>query len=291
MLPASGDLLYFIEVAQTLNLSRAAERLGVSQPTLSLSLKRLEESVGISLFVRSTKGVVLTPAGKKLLGGARSLLEEWGQLASSARRDQDEVTGRYRLGCHASVALYTLPFVLPELLKEFPELDVSLAHDLSRRIAEDVISLRLDLGLVINPVEHPDLVIQPLFDDEVTFWTLRKPTRHQDVTGDDAVLICDPDLLQTQHLLKSMSRAGLKFRRVIHSSSLEVITSLVAAGAGVGLLPGRVATRTPSEGIVRLPDAPAFKDRLTLVYRIEGRKLRSLQTIAAKIKSLLLKQK
>ncbi|MBI3558282.1 MAG: LysR family transcriptional regulator [Deltaproteobacteria bacterium] len=198
MLPSAAELQYFIEVASTLNVSRAAERLGISQPTLSLAIQRLETSFGLPLLIRSKSGVRLTQAGQKLVTQARGLLLDWEKIRGDALKDASEVSGRYVIGCHPSVALYSLPHVLPELVEQHQGLDIKLVHDLSRKITEDVVSFKIDFGIVVNPTEHPDLVIKLLCTDEVSVWGA-SPARNADV------LICDPELLQTQSLLKQLS--------------------------------------------------------------------------------------
>src|SRR3990167_8816805 len=108
MLPSAAELEYFLEVSSTLNLSRASERLGISQPSLSLAVKRLEQSVGNSLFVRHKQGVTLTQAGKQLVLHARQLLQYWENTKSQALASQQEVQGYFTLGCHATIAIYML---------------------------------------------------------------------------------------------------------------------------------------------------------------------------------------
>ena len=278
MLPSPAELTYFVEVANTLNISRASERLGISQPTLSLAIKRLEHSFGVPLLIRSKTGVKLTQAGQNLLMHARTLITDWQNLRGDALKTETEVRGQYSIGCHPSVAVYSLPTFLPRLLKENPELDLRLVHDLSRKITEDVISFKVDFGIVVNPTEHPDLVIKLLCKDEVSLWisTGKDP--------DTSVLICDPELLQTQALLKLLSRRERPFKRTITSPNLEVITSVVAAGAGVGILPGRVATHLRALGLKPFEkDGPRIQDRICLIYRADAQKSFSGKTLARAI--------
>ena len=276
MLPSPSDLTYFIEVATVLNLSRAAERLGLSQPSLSLSIQRLEHEIGAQLFIRSKKGVSLTSAGKVLLTSSRELMHKWESIRERALSSETQVKGVVKIGCHPSVALYSLPGFLPQILNQFKELEIQLLHDLSRKIVERIISLEIDLGIVVNPVKHPDLVIHKLCEDEVTYWTASdKSFNSNNINSDEKVLICDPDLIQTQSLMKSKKPEYKEFNRYLTSSNLEVVTSLTASGCGIGILPGRVAGLSPN--LKRLQSAPVFKDEICLVFRIENR-----QTIAVK---------
>ncbi len=269
MLPSPAELQYFLEIANTQNISRAAERLGISQPTLSLAVRRLEDSIGVPLLIRTKSGVKLTKAGDKLVVRARSLVQQWTDLKDETKKDQDLVSGAYTVGCHPSVALYSLGFV-SNLLEQNPGLEIKLIHDLSRKITEDVISFKIDFGIVVNPTRHPDLVIRPLLRDEVTFWKSELSTKQQDPFTGEGVLICDTDLLQTQSLLKQVKQKKMEFGRTITSSSLEVIANLVVDGAGIGILPGKVAGRYKGQGIKKVNNAPQFHDRICLVYRADA---------------------
>jgi LysR family transcriptional regulator, cell division regulator len=281
MFPSPSDLQYFIEVSHTLNISRAAERLGISQPTLTLAVKRLEHSFGVPLLIRSKSGVRLTQAGLQLVSQARLLLYEWERIRGDAIRNESEVRGRYLIGCHPSVAIYSLPDFLPELLQENPALEIKLVHDLSRKITEDVISFKVDFGIVVNPWDHPDLVIKPLLTDEITLWTGKKPSPLQDPSSGEGVLICDPDLVQSQVLMKQMAKREIIFRRIVTTSSLEVITALVSAGAGVGILPGRVAQAAGLKLLMK--EAPKFSDKICLIYRADAQRSKASRLVAKKI--------
>jgi DNA-binding transcriptional LysR family regulator len=260
-LPTPAELRYFLAVAENSNVSRAAERLGVRQPTLSLALQRLEHSVGAKLLERSKSGVRLTPAGRVLQGRARELLEVWESARAGVRKSLDEVAGRYVLGCHPSVALYSLPAVLDKVLRERTALEISLRHGLSREILEDVVSRRADFGLVINPVRSPDLVLRELAKDEVGFW--KAPGAQEDL------LIWDPELFQARSLVHEMEKKGRAFARTLSTANLEFAAHAAAAGVGIAILPARVARLHGAGKLKPLPAWPVFKDRLFLVYRPE----------------------
>jgi DNA-binding transcriptional LysR family regulator len=280
MIPSSNELLYFIEVSNTLNISRAAERLGISQPTLTLAVQRLEHSFGVPLLIRTKSGVKLTQTGQRLVSQARSLMDDWERIRDDALRNESELRGRYVVGCHISIALYSLPSFLPQLLQANPELEIKLIHDLSRRITEDVISFKVDFGIVVNPWQHPDLVIKKICEDDMTLWTAKKPSPLQDPFSGEAILLCDPELVQSQFIQKQLGKNGMLFKRVVATSSLEVITALVAEGGGIGILPGRVALRLPTLELKKLRDAPKFHDVCSLIYRADAQRSKASREIA-----------
>jgi LysR family transcriptional regulator, cell division regulator len=283
MMPSASEISYFLEIASTLNLSRAAERLGISQPSLSSAVQRLETSVGTALFIRSKKGVTLTQAGKQLQIHARDLLQKWKSIKGQALASTYEVQGSYTIGCHPSVALYSLGGFLPDLMESHPQLEIKLKHDISRKITESVIRMETDIGIVVNPIRHPDLMIRKLCKDEFSFWVGEGRRKIQDFRSGEAVVICDPELLQTQDLMRNLKKSGISFHRILTSPNLEVIRTLVASGAGIGAIPGRVATSDFTQSLKRIPNAPFFHDEICILYRIENKSVRSIQVISEKI--------
>jgi DNA-binding transcriptional LysR family regulator len=263
MIPSPYDIYYFHAVCETLNLSRASERLGVVQPTLSQALKRLETSIGKPLFIRSPSGLTLTRVGEEFHFKSKTLFADWERLTQSLNDLDHTPSGKFIIGCHTSVAMYSLHHFMRELM-EFSQLEISLIHGLSREMTEMIISRKIDIGLVINPVRHNDLVLKNLCTDRVGFWRTKKT--HEDV------LICDESMGQVQSLLKK----GPPFKRIIHSSSLEVIAELASTGTGLAILPEKVAVKF--KGLLPARDY-WFSDELYLAYRVDASKTAGFKAI------------
>lgn len=278
MYPNLNDLHYFIEIARTGNVTQAAVRLGVTQPTLSVAIVRLENSLGEKILLRSKKGVKLTPAGRILLAHAKGLIFDWEKVQSKALASHIETKGVFKIGCHPSVAIYSLPKALASLLQENTELEITLLHDLSRKVLDEIIAVNIDIGIVVNPFRHPDLVIKKVCTDEVKLW-------HAQGSYNTDVIIADLDLLQTQSILKKFKKSDLATKRFIKSSNLEVITALTKAGAGLGLIPTRVAQQESS--LQALQGSPIFKDEICLAYRMESRSIKAVQVIADAIQKAM----
>jgi len=275
MLPSSSDLTYFLEIAHAGNLTHAANRLGVSQPSLTLAMQRLEQSVGTDLFIRSRQGVKLTKAGDRLLLEARKLMSQWEELRQSTLESMNEIRGRFVIGAHPSVSRYSLPLFLPEILTEHQQLEIELTHDLSRNITHKVLAMEVDIGIVVNPEPHPDLVMKSLCEDVVTLWKGKS-------LKNTKVLVCEPSLLQTQKIQSKLARAGFEFDRVIQSGNLEVIARLTDTGVGMGILPTRVA-EAESKDLTPVKNAPVLKDIIQLIYRVENRQVRAIQALSQAI--------
>lgn len=277
MLPAT-ELTYFIEVANTQNLSRASEKLGISQPSLSVAIKRLETSVGTNLLIRHKRGVTLTQAGKQLLTNAKKLLQDWDDMRAQSLAAHSQIQGTVTLGCHPSLALRYLPTFLPNLLSKHPNLNIQLFHDISRNITEKVINLSVDVAIVVNPMKHADLIIRKLNDDTVTFWQAANNTRKApSLQSGLATIICDPELPQPQSLLKK-----IRYARILSSSNLELIANLTAHGCGIGILPTSIASHTSK--LKPVLNAGAYHDQICLIYRHENRDIKIIKTVIEAIK-------
>lgn len=284
MLPTATDLSYFLAVVETLNIRRAAQQLGIAQPSLSLAIRRLEVTIGAPLLIRNNSGVQLTRAGKQLVPKARVLLSDWSKIRSDADKNKVEVTGRYLLGCPEGIGLYTLPGFLPKLLKTHPTLEFELIHDVSSRITDDVLNGKIDFGLVANPFRHSDLVIQRICCDNVHLWVGASVQPSQDLRSGHAVLITVPIFSSLAHI----SSKQMSFARTITTRSLHTVARLVAAGAGIGMLPDRVAALFRETGI-RPFQQEIFNltHDICLIYRSDAHRSPGSRRLATEIRTAL----
>ena len=285
------ELRNFEEVARLGNISRAAQQLGLTQPALSWSIKKIEESLGVELFHRSRQGVVLTKAGSTFLARSRQLNQAWRALTESLIEDEDRIGGEFTLGVHATIAGFTLPRFCPPLLTQHPNIQFKLIHDLSRRISEGVISFEIDYGIVVNPPKHPDLTIAELFEDEIRLWSHQNPSPLQLRDQSQSIVICHPDMVQTETMLQLAYEKGLlKGKRIMYTPQLELIAAMVAAGGGLGLLPASVARSHPSGALVPVPDSPTHRDVISLIWRGEAQRSPTARIIRETIIHELRKQ-
>ena len=202
------------------------------------------------------------------------------------RRKEDEVIGSFKLGCHPSVALYSLSKFLPALTKKYPGLKIDLVHDLSRNIAEKVASCDVDYGIVVNPVSHPEFVINKLATDEITLWAHSSLAKVKDFDPFKQTLICDQNLVQVTSLLKKNTKSKKSFPRIIQSSSLEVVSDLVRSKVGVGILPAKVAMRGSQNKLISLSHLfGSYQDQICLIYRAD-----TPRTVAHKAITLAIKE-
>jgi DNA-binding transcriptional LysR family regulator len=282
MLPSPTDLHYFKETAAKLNLTKAAQSLRITQPSLSIAIKRLEETLGEELFVRSKKGVTLTQAGLQLLSHTSLLLDTWQQVQTKALASMHEMQGKYVIGCHPSVAIFSLPLFLPQVMSSFPHLELELAHDSSLRITEKVISSQIDLGIVVNPIPSNELIVVKLCLDEVCLWS-KSPKVDMSSVGRDNLLMMPSGPTSSQVVLKELLKKCASTPRIIQSTSFEAIRELVGSSSCLGILPTRVAkgSKVP---LYKVSKSPAFTDQICLVLRTENRKIFAVKSLVEIIK-------
>lgn len=261
MISTATEIEYFVEVYQTRHVSKAAIRLGVTQPTLTLSLQKLEEKLGTRLFHRTKQGVVPTEQGTLFYRKSHALLDCWTDVYRGIQQSTSEIQGRFKIGCHQSVGAYTLPKFLDQISKQAPSIEIELVHDLSRKITEGVVSYNLDLGFVVNPVRHPDLVLRKLGEDRVLFWKSRSAVQVP------KKIFADVNLIQMQDILRRTHSKELNGWSLISTSSLELIRTLTLRGQGIGILPERVAKADGADLVPYDSSLPTYEDKLFLAYR------------------------
>lgn len=236
----------------------AAKLLGIGQPSLSESIQRLETDADRIFFYRSKSGIQLTPEGRVFLKSAQSVLLACRNLDRSLPEGAVFGNQEIVIGCHPTVAIYSLPSALAELKRKAPDFKVSLVHEQSRSIQAEVQRGRIDLGIVINPSYTPDLIIKNVGTDEVGIWSDKSESVHDTV-------ICNPELIQTQLILKKWKK---KPKKIISTNSLELICLLTARQIGYGIIPGR-AVQISAPTLVKLNALPVHEDTIAIVYRPE----------------------
>ena len=235
------DIEYVVAVADENHFGRAAERCNVSQPTLSVQVRKLEEALGLVLFERGNRRVMLTPAGQSVIRQARAVLAEAQRLLALASEGRGApLTGRLVLAAIQTLGPYLFPLVLRSLRQEFPLLALALSEARTAEILEGLRDGRIDAALISLPVPMSGLTVSPLF---VEPFLLACPSDHAlaqggalratDIAGPDLLLLDEGNCLRDQ----AVAACGAGSAAGRHATSLETLRSMVAAGAGYTLLP------------------------------------------------------
>ncbi len=198
MRPTIRQLEYLVAVADHLNFRRAAEAAHVSQPGLSAQIRQLEQTLGVQLFERDRRRVVITEAGREAAARARAILSEMDDLGEAARGFRRPLAGPLHLGVIPSVAPYLLPRVLPGVRQRHPELRLLLREDTTDRLVGALAEGKLDIALLALEAPLGDNHRQPLFVDP---FVLAAPSQHRlakharvresDLEGEEVLLLED----------------------------------------------------------------------------------------------------
>ena len=244
------DLKYLIALADHRHFGRAAEASFVSQPTLSTQIKKLEDELGVQLFERAPRKVMLTPVGEEIIQRARGIVAEVESMRELARRSQDPESGSLRLGAFPTLAPYFLPHAVPALQAALPRLELLLVEEKSDVLLAQLREGRIDAALLALPVHDEQLHMEPLFDEP--FWlatyhdgplSSKTEVRMDELAQYDLLLLEDGHCLREQ-ALDVCRLSGAKERPGFRATSLETLRQMVAAGAGITLLPA-LAVRPP----------------------------------------------
>jgi LysR family transcriptional regulator, hydrogen peroxide-inducible genes activator len=251
------DLRYLLAVAEHEHFGRAAETCGISQPTLSVQLRKLEESLGVTLFERSSKTVTPTAACALLIGHVRAAVAEADAILAVARSLQDPLAGRFRLGIIPTLAPYLLPLIFAPLRDALPALEVEPWEDQTTVLLKRLRGHELDAALLATEVDGPDLASQPLFDEPfLAALPPEHPLAGRAVVAEadlapDILVLADGHCLRDQ-TLEACGRSGA-LGSTLRASSLSTLLNMVAAGYGTTLLPGLAAGAAQDAGIVLRP--------------------------------------
>lgn len=283
-LPSSKDLIFFYELANELHFSRAAKKLNISQPALTISVKRLESLLNAPLFVRHAHGVTLTRTGKKLQADTKHLLLSWENTISGVKEVNQFENSKIIIGCHSTL----MPFmrkIVANLLSQHPKLEIHFHHDTSVRIADGVLKGDIDIGLVTDPQIHQDIVLQPFTQTEFHFWVSIDHQEKLDLYAENTVILCHPLLPPTQHLINKLQKKikhPLRFSTMNH---LEALVAMTVEGYGIGILPSAYTQAFFGDKLKIIPNTPVYKKPLYLAYRSENKY--ALQDILKAIKKLV----
>ncbi|GEM35071.1 putative hydrogen peroxide-inducible genes activator [Nocardia neocaledoniensis NBRC 108232] len=291
--PTLSQLRAFVAVAEYRHFGTAAARLTVSQPTLSQALASLENGLGLQLIERSTRRVLVTAAGMRLLPQAMATLEAADRFVASATGDG--LGGVLRLGIIPTVAPYVLPELLPELRRKLPSLVPQVVEDQTARLLDALRTGVLDVALLALPTDAPGLVEIPLYSEEFVLVT---PRGHELAGRTDLSVPALADLplllLDEGHCLRDQTLEVCRTAEVhpgavgdTRAASLTTVVQCVAGGLGVTLVPEMAVAAETARGTLdtaRFAD-PAPGRTIGLAYRASSARAEDYEYLAAVIRS------
>ena len=237
------ELQYIVAVAQERHFGRAAERVFVTQPALSLAIKKLEEELGATIFERRRNQITLTPLGERIVHQAQRVLEEADQIKILAAQGKDQLVGPLRFGVIATVGPYILPDLVPLLNARAPKMPLELEENLTLNLAGMLKNGKLDVIMIALPFDEPMIMTQALYDEPFKAlvpvghpWQKKKLIDSRQL-GSEKVLLPHAGHCFRQQVLDACPELSRSDAEGWQGNSLETIRQMVASGLGITVLP------------------------------------------------------
>lgn len=273
------ELRYIVAVAQEHHFGRAARRCFVSQPTLSIAIKKLEEELSVSLFDRSSNDIITTEAGERIVAQARRVLEEADLIKHLANAEQNELEGALKLGLIFTVAPYLLPKLIVSLRGSAPKMPLMLEENYTHILTESLKRGDLDAIVAAEPFQEAGIVTEPLYD-EPFFVIVPKGHAFEELDAvtpqmlaEEQVLLLTEGNCMRDNILSSCSELAAKQKiqgltNTLQGSSINTIRHMVASGLGISIMPATALTENDHLLFSIIPfETPAPQRRVMLAYR------------------------
>jgi len=257
------ELKYIVAVARERHFGRAAEACFVSQPTLSVAIKKLEDELGVVLFERGSTEVSLTACGERIVVQAQRVLDEAARVKELARQGKDPLTGALRVGVIYTIGPYLLPTLVRQLLKDSPQMPLLLNENFTVKLLELLKNGEIDVAIMALPLPDSGVMIQPVYDEQFVVavprthpWAKRRAVSAEDLKKETMLLLGSGHCFRDQVLevcpeLSRFSTGAEGIQKTFEGSSLETIRHMVASGLGVTVLPGSsVPEKVPRDSLI-----------------------------------------
>lgn len=284
------ELRYLVNLDKERHFGRAAERSFVSQPTLSVALKKLEDELGVMLFERNRGEARPTPVGERIIEQARRVLAEARRVEDIAKEGRDELSGPLRIGAIYTVGPYLLPSLVPRLKQAAPQMPLVIEENFTAVLLEQLRDNELDVAILALPVDLTGLAAWPVYDErfvvlmppEHPFSQLAEiPARK---LGGEPLLLLGPGHCFREQVIEACPKCvdpDANGPRPQTGSSLETIRHMVISGLGITVLPlGSVENRPEDNSLVARPFvAPEPSRRVGLVWRKSFPRARAIEVL------------
>lgn len=275
------ELRYVLAVSRERHFGRAAQACFVSQPTLSVGIKKLEEELGLVIFERGSSEITLTPVGEQIVAQAERILQEADNLKFIAQQSGDPLAHPLRIGAIYTIGPYLLPQILPIMQQRAPAMQLIIQESFTHQLREQLKRGKLDVIIISLPFAEPGIVTQPLYDEPFQLaipaqhaWA-RKTSIAPKSLGKETVLLLGEGHCFRDQVLKICPQLGTHqaesgIQQTLEGSSLETIRYMVTSGVGMTILPitACLPTREENRMLAFKPfTEPAPLRRVALAWR------------------------
>jgi LysR family hydrogen peroxide-inducible transcriptional activator len=286
-----SNLRYLLAIIEHGHFGRAAEACGVSQPTLSVQVRKLEDTLGITLLERNSRMVVPTVACERVLAHIRATVMEADLIVAEARSLRDPLAGRFRLGIIPTLAPYLLPLIFAPLRETLPQLDIEPWEDQTTSLLKRLRANELDAVLLATETDGTDLVTRRLFSERfLAALPPLHPLSCRDVIaeadlGPDILVLTDGHCLRQQVLAACGQRGATT--GTLRAASLATLLNMVAAGYGTTVIPALAAIPAEEAGVVLRPLATRTSRTIRIAWRASFPRRAAVEAVAQVIEARL----
>jgi LysR family hydrogen peroxide-inducible transcriptional activator len=243
------ELKYIVAVARERHFGRAAEACFVSQPTLSVAIKKLEDELNVQIFERGTSEVSVTPIGEQIVTQAQRVLEQTLAIKEIAKQGKDPLIGPLRLGVIYTIGPYLLPTLVKQMIKRVPQMPLMLQENYTLKLIELLKQGEIDVAIMALPFPETGLTLRPLYDEPFVValpsghaWEKRAKIDPDDLKQETMLLLGSGHCFRDHVLgvcpeLMRFSQNADGIQKTFEGSSLETIRHMVASGVGITVLP------------------------------------------------------
>lgn len=289
------ELKYIVMLAEEKHFGRAAERCHVSQPTLSVAVKKLEDELGAAIFERSKSSVYITPIGEQIIAQARRVLEQANMIKELASSGKNQLRGPLKVGAIFTIAPYLFPSMIPELKRIAEGMPLLIEEDLTENLRPKLRNGELDAIIVALPFREPDVVTRPIYEEEFVVlmpkdhpWTQLEHISTDQLTTDNLLLLgkghCFSDQVMEACPIVGENELN-EGHTIVNGSSLETIRYMVSSGLGVTVLPKSAVTHVDEQILAVRPfKSPVPKRTVALAWRASFPRPKAIESLSQSIK-------
>jgi LysR family transcriptional regulator, hydrogen peroxide-inducible genes activator len=288
-----NELRFVVALAKARNFRKAAEVCFVSQPALSLAVKKLEDELGVLLFERNRNDVTMTVIGELVVEQATRAIEEANRVKEIARQGNNQLVGALKLGVIYSIGPYLLPEIIPYLRQSAPEMPLVVEENLTINLEAQLRNGVIDMAIIALPFDIPGIKTLPLYEEEFVVvvpishdWAKRDSINPEEL-ADEKILLLNSGHCFSNQVMQACPRLS-RNGEILQGNSLDTIRNMVASNLGLTVLPASATIERYQNPLIKVVPftKPAPKRRIALAWRKSYGREKAVEEIAKSIRQL-----
>ena len=288
-----NELRFVVALAKARNFRKAAEVCFVSQPALSLAVKKLEDELGVLLFERNRNDVTMTVIGELVVEQATRAIEEANRVKEIARQGNNQLVGALKLGVIYSIGPYLLPEIIPYLRQSAPEMPLVVEENLTINLEAQLRNGVIDVAIIALPFDIPGIKTQSLYEEEFVVvvpishdWAKRDSINPEEL-ADEKILLLNSGHCFSNQVMQACPRLS-RNGEILQGNSLDTIRNMVASNLGLTVLPASATIERYQNPLIKVVPftKPAPKRQIALAWRKSYGREKAVEEIAKSIRQL-----